>query len=141
MRTLTLALILALAAGGCTARRTSPTPDPAVGPPEPETMQTGDPGTLPATVGAWTRSGQVQTIGPDGLFDYMNGAGELYLAYRFVGLEVTRYTTPDGPDIVVESYRMETTDDAFGVLSWDWSGEPWGPPRANSMTTVLPFRS
>ena len=58
------------------------------------------------------------------IFDYMNGAGELYLAYGFDHLEVYEYTADDQDSILVEVYVMNTSDDAFGLLSLDWGGEP-----------------
>ena len=55
----------------------------------------------------------------------MNGAGELYLAYGFDRLEVYEYTAADQQEgIVVEVYVMKTANDAFGLLSMDWGGEP-----------------
>lgn len=55
---------------------------------------------------------------------YMNGGGELYLAYRFDHLEVYEYTAEQQEDIVAEVYVMHTSADAFGLLSLDWEGEP-----------------
>jgi hypothetical protein len=54
----------------------------------------------------------------------MNGAGELYIGYRFDHLEVFDYKSKNQVDIPVELYFMETSDDAFGLLSLDWGGEP-----------------
>jgi hypothetical protein len=54
----------------------------------------------------------------------MNGAGELYLGYRFHHLEVFDYTSDSQDKILVELYFMETSGDAFGLLSLDWGGEP-----------------
>jgi hypothetical protein len=54
----------------------------------------------------------------------MNGAGELYLGYRFHHLEVFDYTSDSQDKILAELYFMETSDDAFGLLSLDWGGEP-----------------
>lgn len=79
---------------------------------------------LPETVDAWTRADSVQIIDSTNIFDYMNGAGELYLGYRFNHLEAFEYTAENQPDILVEIYHMENSDDAFGLLSLDWSGEP-----------------
>lgn len=78
---------------------------------------------LPENIGAWTRLDSVQIIDSTNIFDYMNGAGELYLGYRLKHLEVFEYKAENQPDIIVEIYRMETSDDAFGLLSLDWSGE------------------
>jgi len=53
----------------------------------------------------------------------MNGAGELYLGYRFRHLEVFDYTSGTADNILVELYFMESSDDAYGLLSLDWGGE------------------
>ncbi len=54
----------------------------------------------------------------------MDGAGELYLGYCFDHLESYEYKSKSQRSIVVELYFMETSDDAFGLLSLDWGGEP-----------------
>lgn len=80
---------------------------------------------LPKTIGVWTRPDSARIINSSNIFDYMNGAGELYLAYGFDHLEVYEYTTADQQDgILVEVYVMKTSNDAFGLLSMDWGGEP-----------------
>jgi hypothetical protein len=79
---------------------------------------------LPKTVGVWDRPDSPQVITSKNIFKYMNGAGELYLGYRFRHLEVFDYTTGNQENILVELYFMETSDDAFGLLSLDWGGEP-----------------
>jgi hypothetical protein len=79
---------------------------------------------LPQSVGAWTRASGPRLVGPREIFDYMDGAGELYLGYRFKFLEVHRYDGPDQNEILVEIYWMETPEDAYGLLSGDWGGEP-----------------
>ncbi|MDM8543243.1 hypothetical protein QUF90_19380 [Desulfococcaceae bacterium HSG9] len=82
------------------------------------------PNYLPRTIGAWTRPESPEIINSDNIFKYMNGAGELYLGYRFDHLEVFDYTSENQENILVELYFMETSDDAFGLLSLDWGGEP-----------------
>jgi len=79
---------------------------------------------LPKTIGAWTRSDLTRMIDSSNIFEYMNGAGELYLAYGFDHLEVYEYTADHGESILVEVYVMTTSNDAFGLLSLDWGGEP-----------------
>jgi hypothetical protein len=79
---------------------------------------------LPRTAGPWTRSEETRTITAANIFEYMDGAGELYIGYRFDRLEVTEYTAPKEKNILVEIYFMKTPDDAFGLLSLDWGGEP-----------------
>ncbi len=79
---------------------------------------------LPESVGAWSRPESSKIIDSTNIFKYMNGAGELYLGYRFDRLEVFDYTSENQDNILVELYFMETSDDAFGLLSLDWGGEP-----------------
>ena len=83
---------------------------------------------LPRTVGAWTQSGGPKFVGPEDIFNYMDGGGELYLGYRFKRLEVQRYASADQGEILVELYWMETSDDAYGLLSLDWGGDPVALP-------------
>ena len=54
----------------------------------------------------------------------MDGAGELYIGYRFKHLDVYEYASPGEERIQVELYWMESPDDAFGLLSGDWDGDP-----------------
>lgn len=79
---------------------------------------------LPETVGLWTRSDAPRIVNAETIFDYMDGAGELYIGYRFDHLEVLEYKAQGQRDILVELYFMETSDDAFGLLSLDWGGQP-----------------
>ncbi len=91
--------------------------------------------TLPKTVGVWNRPETPQIINSNNIFEYMNGAGELYLGYLFRNLKVFDYTSASQGNILVELYFMESSDDAFGLLSLDWGGEPVffdGPPAAES---------
>jgi hypothetical protein len=55
----------------------------------------------------------------------MDGAGELYLGYRFKYLDVYEYknSSDSNSDILVELYWMDSADDAYGLLSGDWGGE------------------
>ncbi len=78
---------------------------------------------LPRSIGAWTQSGGPKFVGPQDIFNYMDGAGELYLGYRFKRLEVQRYGSANQGEILVELYWMESSDDAYGLLSGDWGGE------------------
>jgi len=96
---------------------------------------------LPKTIGAWTRSDLPRIIDSSNIFEYMNGAGELYLAYGFDHLEVYEYTADHEENILVEVYVMTTANDAFGLLSLDWGGEPvpvYSGPASPSPPAVSP---
>jgi hypothetical protein len=79
---------------------------------------------LPETVGMWTGPDSPQIVTAENIFDYMDGAGEMYLAYHFDYLEIYEYRAQNQPEILVELYFMKASDDAFGLLSLDWGGEP-----------------
>src|SRR5512144_522848 len=49
--------------------------------------------TLPKTIGGWTRAGEPRKITSKTIFDYMDGAGELYIGYRFDHLDVFEYSS------------------------------------------------
>ncbi len=78
---------------------------------------------LPQKVGAWTRPESPRLIDARNIYAYMDGAGELYVSYRFRSLEVFDYKGRGPEKILVEIYYMGTPDDAYGLLSLDWGGE------------------
>ncbi|MDR1673621.1 MAG: hypothetical protein LBS09_09220 [Bacteroidales bacterium] len=53
----------------------------------------------------------------DNLYDYINGAAEMYLSYGLVGMRGCRYTAENLPDITVEIYEMTESRNAFGVYT------------------------
>jgi len=93
---------------------------------------------LPKSVGAWTRGDVPRRIEPKGIFEYMDGAGELYLGYRFKFLEVHDYASANQGNILVELYWMESADDAYGLLSGDWDGDVVDLGAQAAATTNLP---
>lgn len=74
---------------------------------------------LPQSAVGWGAAGPVRVCDRTNLFDYMNGAGELYLAYDFRDLAVREYTKPGASKVTAEVYRMTTSGDAYGVFSCD----------------------
>jgi hypothetical protein len=57
------------------------------------------------------------------LFGYMDGAAELYLAYGFQNLTVRRFEKPNEPPIIVELYEMASSEDAYGIFSYEHQDE------------------
>ena len=57
---------------------------------------------LPKTIGHWAGPDEPRVINSGNIFAYMNGAGELYLSYRFHHLEVY-------------DYRFDTQDNIYYV--------------------------
>jgi hypothetical protein len=124
-------LALVLVAAACSQKTDSP---PANGRPEalPRGASAAAPDrggpvvNLPRRFGVWTRPDAPRRITAETIFDYMDGGGELYLGYRFDHLDVFEYKAddPSRGTVLVELYLMRTSDDAYGLLSTDWGGEP-----------------
>ena len=81
---------------------------------------------LPAAVEGWTWDGQEARYDARTVFDYIDGAGELYLAYGFEQLAVRRFDRADQPPLTIERYRMASAEAAFGVFSFERQGESVG---------------
>jgi hypothetical protein len=72
-------------------------------------------------VGQWKPSKSIQTYNADNLFDYINGASELYLSYEFRQLDVVYYRKRKKQEIVVEIYQHQSPVYAFGIYSQERS--------------------
>ncbi len=65
----------------------------------------------------WKQSGDLQTFTPKDLYEYIDGASDLYLSYDFQELDVAEYQNEKKAAVTVEVYRHQTPDDAFGIYS------------------------
>jgi hypothetical protein len=81
---------------------------------------------LPSEVGRWKWDGKEMRYNSKALFGYMDGAAELYLAYGFENLTVRRFEKSGQPPIVVELYEMASSEDAYGVFSFEHQDEAVG---------------
>ncbi len=72
---------------------------------------------LPSEIDGYKPHGKVEIYNRETIYDYMDGAGEIYLAYSFKELLVQRYKKPGAPEIIVEIFDMGSEEDAFGVFS------------------------
>jgi hypothetical protein len=79
-------------------------------------------GHLPDKLGDAGFCSQPEHFVGKGLFDYMNGGAELYLAYGFTDIGVRSYQKGD-VKATVELYRMGSPIDAFGIFSHRAKGE------------------
>jgi hypothetical protein len=75
-------------------------------------------GLLPETIEQWSQSDSTVTFDRETIFDYINGAGEVYRSYAFSVVVVARYTATERSDVLVELFDMGTPDDAYGVFSY-----------------------
>lgn len=73
--------------------------------------------TWPSGVGGWIWDKEDKAFNRETLFDHIDGAAEVYLAYNFQAVSVRRYIKTGQPDIVAEVYKMGSSEDAFGVFS------------------------
>jgi hypothetical protein len=76
----------------------------------------GSSSVLPEIAG-WRQSGEIQTFAPKTLYEYINGAADLYLAYDFQELTVAEFQNDRKASVTVEIYRHKSPNDAFGIYS------------------------
>jgi hypothetical protein len=81
---------------------------------------------LPGEIAGWQRLDVVETYDRESIFDYINGAGEVYRAYHFSEVNVFKYARPDHPSLTVEIFDMGSSDDAYGVFSYGRETEQSG---------------
>lgn len=72
---------------------------------------------VPTQIQGWTLDGEPQTYDRETIFDYIDGAGEVYLSYGFRAVMVFHFVRPDNPEITVEIFDMGAAEDAYGVFS------------------------
>lgn len=72
---------------------------------------------LPNNIPGWGKKESPEIYNRNTLYDYIDGAAEIYLAYDFQNLLVQRYTKSKNSDIIVEIFDMGSPEDAFGIFS------------------------
>ncbi len=77
---------------------------------------------IPPTIGPWVSEAD-QTFDAESIFDYIDGAGEVYRSYNMKLLVARRFHKDGKPDIVVDLFDMGSPGDAFGVFTHDLDGE------------------
>jgi hypothetical protein len=68
-------------------------------------------------IAGWKKSGEVETFIPKNLYEYINGAADLYLTYDFEELKVAEYQNENKASVTVDVYRHKTPLLAFGIYS------------------------
>jgi len=81
---------------------------------------------LPAAVYGWAWDGTEAHYDARTVFDYIDGAGELFLAYGFEQVTVRRFEKTGQHPLTLECYRMASPEAAFGVFSFERQGEGIG---------------
>jgi hypothetical protein len=78
---------------------------------------------LPQEILGYKSDGNDQFYDRQTTFRYMDGAAELYRSLGFKLLMVRGYVKADHPPIMVELFDMGSSEDAFGVFSFETEGE------------------
>lgn len=81
---------------------------------------------FPIKIGSYQSDGKDEFYDRQTTFRYMDGAAELYRSYGFKLLMVRRYVKADHPSLVVETFDMGSSEDAFGVFSYETGDEEVG---------------
>ena len=77
---------------------------------------------VPAEIQGWAVE-EDQSFNPETIFNYIDGAGEVYRSYNFRRLFARRMTRAGRPALIVDLFDMGSAADAFGVFSHDVEGE------------------
>jgi hypothetical protein len=80
----------------------------------------------PAAVEGWKWDGKEEIYESRAIFDYIDGAGEVYLAYHFKNLTVRQFEKTGHPRIIAELYDMGSPNDAYGIFSLERQDEEAG---------------
>jgi len=81
---------------------------------------------IPSEAAGWKWDKKEMRYNSKTIFSYMDGAAELYLAYGFKNLTVRRFEKSSHPPITLEVYEMVSSEDAYGVFSYEHQDESVG---------------
>jgi len=77
---------------------------------------------IPGQVGRWSAQTDDRVFDEKTIFSYIDGAAEVYRAYNFKRCLSRRYTTLNGPAIILDVFEMGSSEDAYGVFTHDLDG-------------------
>ncbi|MDQ7821429.1 MAG: hypothetical protein RDV48_01405 [Candidatus Eremiobacteraeota bacterium] len=78
---------------------------------------------FPAEVQGWKVSGTERVFDRRTIFDYIDGGGEIYLAYGFTSVAVRTYEKQEEPPLEVAVFDMGSPGDAYGIYSYELEKE------------------
>jgi len=91
-------------------------------------------------VAGWTQPGDVLTYDADNLWEYINGAAELFVAYGVQSCRVTDLTSGD-LTVTIDLYDMGTPLNAYGVFEQEASGESIPVSEAAAARVSPPYQA
>jgi hypothetical protein len=81
---------------------------------------------VPSQIHGWKTQEEVEAYNRETIFDYMDGAGEIYLMYDFRELMVFHMVRASQSTILVEIFDMGSSQEAFGIFSHAQEGQELG---------------
>jgi hypothetical protein len=80
---------------------------------------------LPDEVAGWRAQAPAVRYDAQTIFNYIDGHGEVYLAYGMAACVTRRYAGPAGEgELVADAFEMASPADAYGVFTHSREGEP-----------------
>ncbi|KAF0151578.1 MAG: hypothetical protein FD143_1711 [Ignavibacteria bacterium] len=73
---------------------------------------------LPDSINGWKKLGADRTFNEQNLYEYIDGAAELYISFGFSKVFNRIYYAGEGKEIIVDIFYMNTSQDAFGAFSF-----------------------
>lgn len=73
---------------------------------------------LPDSIDGWTKTAQDKFFDNQNLFEYIDGAAELYISFGFSKVFNRIYTRGAGKEIILDIFYMNSCYDAYGVFSY-----------------------
>lgn len=67
-------------------------------------------------IDSWTLDDNIKEYNASNLWDYIDGAADIYLLYDFINLRIGKYSNSD-QQIYMEVYTHSSLDNAFGIYS------------------------
>jgi len=81
---------------------------------------------VPHEICGWRGDGQDATYDRETVFQYIDGAAEVYLTYPFRQVFVRRFAKAGAKPLVAEVYDMGSSADAYGIFSFEREEEKQG---------------
>jgi hypothetical protein len=72
---------------------------------------------LPKEINGWSVSVEDKLFNPETIFDYIDGAGEVYRAFNFKSLLARQFSREGQPNIIADLFDMGSSKDAYGIFS------------------------
>jgi len=91
-------------------------------------------------VAGWTRASEVLTYEADNLWEYINGAAELFVEYDVQTCRTADLTSGD-VTVTVDLYDMGTPLNAFGVFNRESPGKGIPLPQATAAVVSPPYQA